>query len=151
MDLKPWNPWQEVERVQAEVESLLSGVLEKLRHVVPGKAIAFVPVTDIIEVPGEYRLYISLPGMLEEDIDITVKGNTLILRGEREPPYEPTQVIVHHRQWKHGYFERRIQLPEEVDGDSISAAYDAGVLVVRLPRRGVPRTPPPEGQEGGNR
>ena len=132
MDLKPWNPWQELERVQAEVDTLLGAVLEKLRRVVPGKAMAFVPVTDIVEVRDEYRFYFSLPGMLEEDIDITLEGNVLIVRGEREPPFNPEQDILHQRQWKYGYFERRVELPGKIDTEAMKASYEVGVLTIRI-------------------
>jgi len=144
MDLKPWNPWQELERTRSEVESLLDAALKKLRHVVPGRQISFVPAMDIIEAKDEYRLYVSLPGMLEEDIDITLEGSVLIVRGERESPFDPAQVAVHQRQWKHGYFERRVQLPERIDGESIRATYEAGVLTIAIPKS--PPTPRP--QEG---
>jgi HSP20 family protein len=134
LDLTPWNPWQELERVQGQVDDLLASVLAKLRNVVPGKEIAFVPATDIIELAEEYRLYFSLPGLVEEDIDIALESDVLIVRGEREAPYGGDQVAVHQAQWKYGYFERRIQLPRRVDGDSIQASYDAGVLTIRVPK-----------------
>ncbi len=134
MDLKPWNPWQELERLQAEMDEHLRAFLTKLRQAVPGKPIAFVPAMDIIEVGDEYRLYLSLPGMVEEDIDITLQGRLLIVRGEREPPYDPVQTAVHQAQWKYGFFERRVELPGEVQSDAIQASYDAGVLTIRIPR-----------------
>ena len=111
---------------------------------VPGKAIAFVPATDITETADEYRLYFSLPGLVEEDIDITLEGNILIVRGEREPPYEPEQATLHQRQWKYGYFERRVELPGKIDADAIQATYDAGVLTVR-----VHKVLDPSGEGGG--
>ena len=143
MDLTPWNPWQELERVQGQVDDLLASVLAKLRNVVPGKAIAFVPATDIVELAGEYRLYLSLPGIVEEDIDITLEADILIVRGEREAPYGRDQAMVHQAQWKYGYFERRIHLPRPVEEDSIHASYDAGVLTIR-----VPKVPAEGGKEG---
>jgi HSP20 family protein len=142
MDLTPWNPWQELERVESQVDELLASVLSKLRSVAPGQAIAFVPATDIIELGEEYRLYLALPGLVEEDIDITLESDVLIVRGEREAPYTSDQVGVHQAQWKYGYFERRIRLPRRVDGDSIQAIYDAGVLTIR-----VPKPPAEEGED----
>lgn len=135
MDLKPWDPWKELERIQLELDSQLGSVLEKLRSSVPGKPIAFVPVLDIVETSGEYRLYLSIPGMVEEDIDITLEGSELILRGEREPLYDLSAVVVHQRQWKHGFFERRVQLPGAIAADDIQATYEAGVLTVIVPRK----------------
>lgn len=134
MDLKPWNPWQELERVQSEIDGLLAAVLKKLGPVPPGRFISFVPVTDIVEDEAEYRLYLSLPGLVEEDIDLTLEGEILIVRGEREAPYDSAHVRVHQGSWKYGYFERRVQLPRRVDAEAIHASYDSGVLTIRIPK-----------------
>ena len=142
-ELTPWNPWKEIERAQAEAEALFEAVFEKLRRVVGGRPISFVPLTDIIEVADEYRLYLSLPGMVEEDIDIALDGDILIIRGEREPPFDLQAVTVHQSQWKYGYFERRVQLPETVDGEAIRATYDGGVLAIRVPKTASRPEPPP--------
>jgi HSP20 family protein len=147
-ELTPWNPWKEIERAQAEAEAVFDAVFEKLRRVLGGRPISFVPVTDIIEVADEYRLYLSLPGMVEEDIDIALDGDILVIRGEREPPFDLPSVTVHQRQWKYGYFERRVQLPEPVDGDAIRATYDGGVLAIRVPKTvSGPEEPPQAGGE----
>ncbi|MBI4601845.1 MAG: Hsp20/alpha crystallin family protein, partial [Planctomycetes bacterium] len=69
MDLKAWNPWSEIERVQEEMERHLRSVLDRLRQVEPGKPIAFLPALDIVETREGYDLYLALPGMVEEDID----------------------------------------------------------------------------------
>jgi HSP20 family protein len=135
VDLKPWNPWQELERVQSEADTLLAAVLAKLRNFVPGKAISFVPAADIVEVEDEYRLYLSLPGLVEEDIDLSLDGDVLIIRGEREPPYDASQVTVHESRWKYGYFERRVQIPLAVEAEAIQATYEAGVLAIRIPKK----------------
>ena len=134
MDLKPWNPWQELERVQSEIDGLLESVLRKLGPVPPGRSISFVPVTDITETEDEYRLFMSLPGLIEEDIDLTLEDDVLIVRGEREVPYDRSHVIVHQSSWKYGYFERRVQLPRRVDAEAIQASYEAGVLTIRIPK-----------------
>jgi HSP20 family protein len=137
MDMTPWNPWKELEKVQLEVENLLSAALGKIRSAVGGKPLAFVPVTDVIETTEDYRFYLSLPGMLEEDIDVSLDGTVLQIRGERSELYDSTKVIPHLRQWKYGYFERRIQLSEPVDADAIEASYDAGVLTIRIQKSGI--------------
>jgi len=93
-------------------------------------------VTDIVETGDEYRLYLSLPGMLEEDIDIALQETILIIRGEREPPFDPKLVVLHQRQWRYGYFERRVQLPRAFDAEAIQASYDAGVLTIRIRKGG---------------
>jgi HSP20 family protein len=91
-------------------------------------------VADVVETAEEYWLYLSLPGVVEEDIDITIDGQVLIIRGEREAPFDERQVVSHLRQWKYGYFERRVEIPGRLESDAIHASYDAGVLTVRISR-----------------
>lgn len=133
-DLKPWNPWEELAQIQAVMDAELRIFLDKLRQGVPGNPIAFVPSLDLVESPDEYIFFLALPGMVEEDIDITLQGRLLILRGERDVLYDPRQVTVHQSQWKYGFFERRIELPQAVSSDQIQASYEAGVLSVRVPK-----------------
>src|SRR4029450_9936829 len=124
MALEAWNPWKELERVQAEMDEHFRLVLEKIRKAVPGKPLAFVPAMDVVETDDEYQLIVSLPGMVEEDIDIALQGHELIIRGEREPSYDASRAKVHMGQWKYGFFERRVELPEAVNGEAIRASYD---------------------------
>jgi HSP20 family protein len=134
MALEAWNPWKELERVQAEMDEHFRSVLEKIRKAAPGKPLAFVPAIDVVETVDEYQIIVSLPGMVEEDIDITLLGRELIIRGEREPPYDSSRAKVHMGQWKYGFFERRVELPETVNGEAIRASYDGGALTVRIPK-----------------
>ncbi len=134
MQLKPWNPWEELERIQAGMDQHLRAFLDRLRQTVPGNPIAFVPPIDVVESDDEYQFYLALPGMVEEDIDILVEGRQLIIRGERECFYEPRQLIVHQAQCKYGFFERRIELPKAVSSEGIRASYEAGVLSIHVPK-----------------
>ena len=136
-NLEPWNPWQELEKVQRDVDRLFRAALEKLQSAIAGEEISFVPITDVVETEDEYRVYVSLPGVVEEDIDLGMEGDVLIIRGEREAPFDEKQVerervIPHLRQWKYGYFERRIQMPMKLTSEALLASYDAGVLTIRI-------------------
>ncbi len=64
-----------------------------------------------------------LPGLESEDIEITVVGDTLTLKGNRRGPERSA-----------GEFSRTIQLPFAIEGDGVRAQFQRGVLEVRLPR-----------------
>jgi HSP20 family protein len=130
--LEPWNPWRELEKVQQETDAVFAAALAKLRQALPGREVAFVPVADIVETADDYRILLSLPGVIEEDIDLGLDGQALVVRGEREAPYDPRRVTTHLGQWKYGYFERRVELPAPVEADAIRAVYDAGVLTITV-------------------
>ncbi len=138
MDLTPWNPWNEIARAYKDAWRLFDAALERLRKSLPGSPISFVPPIDIVEWPDEYRLYVGIPGAVEEDLDIAVERDVLIVRGELERPYSTRGVVVHEQEWRYGYFERRIQLPRPVGVEEIRASYEGGVLTIS-----IPKAPPP--------
>jgi HSP20 family protein len=74
----------------------------------------------------------DLPGMADEDVEVTVHMGVLFIRGERKA--EPgRQYLYNGRTW--GRFERAITLPDEVDTEAVQAELTQGVLRVSLPKR----------------
>ena len=93
---------------------------------------AFNPRIDIEEEDGELQVTAELPGMEQKDFDLSLAGDTLILRGEkREERYDKARGW-HERSY--GRFERAIPLPVEVDTEHASAEFKNGVLRVHLPK-----------------
>ena len=137
MDLERWDPWSEMDRLHAETDRLLGVFLDKLHKALPGELIGFVPAMDIVESASDYHVYVSVPGILEEDIDLTVEHGCLIVRGERDRPYDPERGRALHSEWKYGFFERRLDLPIDVDDKRIVATCESGMLTIRLPKRDV--------------
>ena len=81
----------------------------------------------------EDHVYIEaeLPGLTDQDVDVTVHNGVLFIRGERKPE-EGRQYLYNGRTW--GRFERVITLPEAVDAENVQADLSHGVLRVALPK-----------------
>jgi HSP20 family protein len=81
----------------------------------------------------EDQIYVEadLPGMSDEDVEVTVHKGVLFIRGERKPE-EGRQYLYNGRPW--GRFERAVRLPDEVDADAIQAELTRGVLRLTLPK-----------------
>jgi HSP20 family protein len=73
----------------------------------------------------------ELPGLTDQDVDVTVHNGMLFIRGERKPE-EGRQYLYNGRVW--GRFERVITLPEAVDADNVQAELTNGILRVALPK-----------------
>jgi HSP20 family protein len=73
----------------------------------------------------------ELPGVAEDDLEVTVHNGTLFLRGERKP-VEGRQYLYNGRTY--GRFERILTLPESVNADAVKAALANGVLSLTLPK-----------------
>jgi HSP20 family protein len=81
----------------------------------------------------EDHIYVEadLPGMSDQDVEVTVHKGVLYIRGERKPE-EGRQYLHNGRTW--GRFERAIILPDEVDADAVQAELSHGVLRLTLPK-----------------
>ncbi|RMH03690.1 MAG: Hsp20/alpha crystallin family protein [Planctomycetota bacterium] len=97
-------------------------------------ATTFVPALDLVETPEAYHLTVELPGMKKDEIEIDLREDTLVLRGEKKQPEiddDHTPLFV-ERGW--GRFERALTLPAAVNADKVKAKFRDGVLHVELPK-----------------
>ena len=95
----------------------------------------WAPLLDVEESRDEVIVRAELPGLKKEGIKLQVEGDLLVLSGERKAESENKEKIVHRLERVYGQFQRAVQLPSEVDGSRAAAAYEAGVLTIRLPKR----------------
>jgi len=110
----------------------------------PARAVGFSPRVDIHEDESEYRITAELPGLEEKDFDIHLEGGVLTLKGEKRTEHSEEREGYRHVETVAGAFERRFQLPAEVDAKAVAATYKNGVLSVTLPKAAEarPRTIP---------
>ncbi len=99
----------------------------------PHRAGVFPPIN--VSEDSE-NLYVSseLPGIEPDDIDISVEGETLMLRGERKLPEAGEGVNYHRREREAGRFRRIITLPARINPDGVDAIFKNGVLKIVLPK-----------------
>ena len=93
---------------------------------------AFNPRIDIEDKDGELQVTAELPGVEQKDFELSLAGDTLVLRGEKREEREDKAGGWHERSY--GRFERAISLPVEVDSEHASAEFKNGVLRVHLPK-----------------
>lgn len=97
-------------------------------------AAAWTPVVDIFEENEILRFVVELPGVKPEDVKLTVEDNILTIKGTKEQVAEEKAEKVHRYERQYGAFERTFTLPTTVDAAHITAAYEHGVLTVRVPK-----------------
>jgi HSP20 family protein len=96
---------------------------------------AWAPSVDIYENKDQIVLEAELPGMQQEDFDLTIENSVITLRGERR--FEKTEESdnYHRVERSYGTFTRSFTLPQTVSADEAKAEYNNGVLRVTLPKR----------------
>jgi len=92
------------------------------------------PALDVAETDKEIIVRAEIPGMEAKDIDISLKGNLLTLKGERKQESEKKEENFHRMERAYGNFSRTIQLPVEVDEEKVAAVYKKGILQINLPK-----------------
>lgn len=92
-----------------------------------------LPAVDVLTRGDDLVVRAELPGLTDKDVDITLDGRTLIVRGERREEHEERETTYHSREITYGSFERHVPLPEGIDADKIRASLTDGVLEVVVP------------------
>ncbi|HLH60566.1 MAG TPA: Hsp20/alpha crystallin family protein [Ktedonobacteraceae bacterium] len=100
----------------------------------------FAAPMDVCETEQGYQVYVLLPGINPENIDLTVQQNTLTVKGQYQPIFNEGQKV----SWLlqeigYGTFERTITFPKPVDADHIETTYENGILHLVIPFSEVSR------------
>lgn len=93
------------------------------------------PRIDIIEDKDNFKVEAELPGMAEEDIQVTVENGLLTIKGEKELSKKDEDKNYVMREISYGSYERTIALPDYVDVDKAKASFKKGMLWVTLPKK----------------
>lgn len=95
---------------------------------------SFIPSVEVIENDKSIHIDAELPGVDVQDIDVTLTGNTLIIKGEKKEEFEHGKEDVCCSERHYGTFWREIGLPCDVDMSMAEAFYGNGVLCINLPK-----------------
>lgn len=75
----------------------------------------------------------ELPGLRMEDLEVSVRGNELTIKGERNNSRDQ-EGTYHRRERGAGAFGRVVRLPVEINAERVEASLQAGVLTVKMPK-----------------
>ena len=131
MTFEFWNPNERLSELKRRSDQMWEAFFADLPSSdVNDEPISFHPEVDLVETPQDFRFYLSIPGLVEDDILIDVQGQRLTIRGERRPPYDTTCRGTQMQEWRYGFFERHFELSQAISAATIRAVYDAGVLTI---------------------
>jgi HSP20 family protein len=92
------------------------------------------PNVDVAETDKEIVITAELPGLDEKDLDVTLAGDVLTIKGEKKAEREQKNGDSYYVERRFGTFSRSLRLPFVADDEKIEAKYDKGVLTVRVPK-----------------
>jgi HSP20 family protein len=122
-----WDPFREMTSLQGQVDRLVDSMWS-------GRRQSWVPAVDVFDEHDAVVLKAELAGMKPDDIQIEVEDNVLTIKGERAFNEKVDDERHYRVERRFGSFQRSLALPRGVKADEIQAAYEDGILEVRVPK-----------------
>lgn len=133
LELTPFRPFKELPALREEMDKLWSRFFGERPFMEPfGKE--WAPSLDVSETKDNIVVKAEVPGMDGKDIDISLSGGVLTLKGEKKQEKEEKDENYYFSERSYGAFSRSIKLSQEVQTDKIKASYKNGVLTITLPK-----------------
>ena len=150
-DVIPWN-WgkkkESVSKIEAEqpfheLQQRIGGLFDDFYRRMHGSwggtarldAGAFSPVIDVSEDKTAVTVVADVPGMSEDEVEVSLSGNTLTIKGEKKQEKEEKGKDTYRLERSFGAFRRDIPIPSEIEEGQVTARYKDGVLTVTLPKK----------------
>ena len=95
---------------------------------------SWIPTVDISEMDSGFEIHAELPGVAQEDVQVSVTDNLLTIKGEKNQKQESKNKSFHRVERRYGTFQRSFTLPRHVDTGSIKADYKNGILTLTIPK-----------------
>jgi len=123
------NPFRDIERWAKGIETRFPRLFEDFAET---EEELFPPVESLTK-NGDLVIRADVPGINPKDVEVSVLGNVLTIKGERKSDKEEKKENYYRREISYGAFDRRLTLPEGAMGDKVKANVKNGVLEVTIP------------------
>ena len=133
--LTAWQPQRELEEMGRRFEDIFGRpFLPGIWRLFPSEEMVWAPAIEVLEKEDKFLVKAELPGVKEEDVNVSVSGGTLTIEGEKKAESEVNKKGYYYCETSYGSFSRSITIPSTVDASKIEANYDKGVLEIILPK-----------------
>jgi HSP20 family protein len=136
MSLVKWSPLKELEEMRRDMDRLFDEFFAGRRpRWNKQESSVVIPSIELFDRQNELVLRAELPGVVKEDIDLTVTKDAITLKGElkRDEAVKAEDYFISERLY--GAFSRTVQLPFEVEEDKVEATFKKGILEVVMPKK----------------
>ena len=134
MEIIPWRPiGRELSSLHQEMDRLWDRFIGETPLVrrITGE---WWPTVDVSETKDNFVIKAELPGMDASDVNVSVSGNVLTIKGEKRKEEEEKDEHHYRAERYYGSFQRSFQLPASVQAEKVAATFEKGVLKVTLPK-----------------
>ena len=121
------DPLRDILSLQERMNRLFEESLLRGRELSTGPPAAWTPAVDVYETGEAFVMLVELPGVSEDDVEVTVEGDEVRLRGQRQLP-GPRPESFERIERSYGPFARSFRFEQEVDPDRVTADFTDGLL-----------------------
>ncbi len=132
--LTTWEPFRELISLREAMDRLFEESFVRPRA---GWLWPYGPETlavDMYETPENVVVKTAIPGVKPEDIDITITGDTLTIKGEVKAEEEVKRENYIRQERRYGAFSRSLTLPTKIVAEKAKAEFENGILTLTLPK-----------------
>ena len=135
MPIRRWDPLRDLLTLQERMNRLFEHSMVRGHLANPAMPRAsWTPLADVFETAESFVVHLEVPGIAEEDIEVHVDGDTLVVKGQRQPASRTRPDSFHRMERSYGSFSRSFQLSDDVDPERVTARFKDGLLRVELPK-----------------
>lgn len=127
------EPWD----ILTELSKVLENNQKVLRDDSQVESGHWTPLVDIKEEGDHFKLFVDIPGVNPNEVEISMANNMLSIKGSREETKKEEKKLYHRIERPKGNFYRRFTLPETVDGENIQAKIKGGILEITIAKKKV--------------
>ncbi len=137
-ELKKWEPMKELSSIQREMDDFFKRVFGTFSPAGFFKrefASEWYPALNCFYKEGRFIVNADIPGLDPKEIEISIAGNVLTIRGERKSIVDEKKEGYVFHETSYGTFERSMTLLDGVEADKVKASYKNGVLELSMPAK----------------
>ncbi len=132
MSISRWEPFKDFMTLRQAMDRMFEdSIIHPARFWGEASGRVSLPL-DVYETQDSIVVRASLPGVKSEDVDITMEGNRLTVRGESKAPTEEVSFLLQER--RYGPFARSIELGSAIQPEKAEASFKDGVLTLTIPK-----------------
>jgi HSP20 family protein len=131
-NLVRWEPFRELVSLREAMDRLFEESFVRPGRLVP--AGAELLAVDMYETDDAIVVKSAIPGIKPEELDVSVTGDTLTIKGETRSEEEVTEEHYIRRERRYGSFSRSLAIPAQIVADKAKAEFENGVLTLTLPK-----------------
>lgn len=134
MSMIRWEPFRELMSLRQAMDGLLEESFLRPSRVLGLLGDEAQPPIDMFQSPSEVVAKATLPGVKPDDVEITITGDTLTIKGKTKATEEVKREDYLYHEHRYGAFSRSVTLPSALQSEKAEATFENGILTLTIPR-----------------